>query len=166
MSNEEQENIGEIPQSPVQIHKQYLKDMSFENPNAPEILKIADSRPEMEMNLSMNLRKLEEEKIEHFYEVTLTVNASAKRGDKTMFVAEIVYGAAVSIHGLEENKHHPILLTEVPYMMFPFVRQILANATQAGGFTALQLGIVDFRTMYLKRFGNKQDDQKNDNESA
>jgi preprotein translocase subunit SecB len=74
-----------------------------------------------------------------------------------MFVAEVTYGAAVSIDGLDEKRHHPLLLTEVPQILFPFARLALANATQAGGFMPLQLQPVDFRTMYLQRFADKQE---------
>lgn len=151
-----EENIGKVPQTPIVIHAQYLKDMSFENPNSPEILRKGKRPPAMDMNITMDVKRLEDKEIENFYEVVLTVNASAMREDKAMFIAEITYGAAVSITDLEENKHHPLLLIEVPQLLFPFVRQILANATQAGGFMALQLAPVDFRSMYLERFANKE----------
>ena len=160
-----QENIGHTPQTPLLIHAQYLKDLSFENPNAPGILKKGDHPPRMEMDIALNVKRLEHDQHEHFYEVVLSVNAGAIRPinegeDKTMFLAECVYGAAVSISGLEEKRHHPLLFTEVPHMIFPFVRQILANATQAGGFIPLQLNPVDFRAMYLERFASKDMDGK------
>lgn len=152
-------NIGEVPRSPVVIHKQYLKDFSFENPNAPMILKKGLRAPEMDMNIMLDVQKIEDEDYENFYEVTLAINASAERDGEKMFIAEILYSGAVSIEGLEEKHHHPILFTDVPLMLFPFARQILAHCTQAGGFIPLQLAPVDFRAMYLKRFGNKQKDQ-------
>ena len=159
-------DVGQIPQTPVIIHTQYLKDMSFENPNAPDILKKGKKPPEMDMNLSMDVRKLENEEIENLYEVILNVNAKALREGKAMFIAEIVYGAAVSITGLEEKQHHPLLLTEVPYMLFPFVRQILSNATQAGGFIPLQITPVDFRSMYIKRFSDQSENKESSEKSA
>lgn len=149
------EDVGIVPQTPVVIHAQYLKDMSFENPNAPEILKKADRPPEVDINIAVDTRKLESETEDHLYEVVLTVNASAKRDEKTMFIAEIKYGASVSINGIDEKQHHAILFVEVPKMIFPFVRLILANATQSGAFTPLQMALVDFRAMYLQRFGQK-----------
>lgn len=157
-------DIGQIPQTPLVVHAQYLKDMSFENPHAPEILQAAKTQPEMDLNLSMDVRKLENEKMEHFYEVSLNVSAKASREGKEMFIAEIIFAAAVSITGIDEKKHHPLLLTEVPYMLFPFVRQILSSATQAGGYIPLNLSPVDFRTMYLKRFANQTPEEKKDEE--
>lgn len=152
----QEEDIGMVPQSPVMIHKQYLKDLSFENPNAPGILMNVQGRPEMNMDISIDVEKLEHDEFEHFFEVSLTITANGVREDQTMFLIEAVYGAAVSINpSLDEKKHHPILFVEVPQMIFPFLRHILAHATLSGGFMPLQLTPVDFRTMYLKRFGKK-----------
>ncbi len=160
---DDQNNAGVVPNSPVMIRRQYLKDLSFENPNSPEILKRGNERPEMDMNILMDVKKLEDEELEYFYEVTLTLQANAVREGQAMFVAEVTYGAAVEINGLDEKRHHPLLLTEVPQILFPFARLALANATQAGGFMPLQLQPVDFRTMYLQRFADKQDDANGDN---
>lgn len=157
-NTDETQNIGAVPQTPVIIQAQYLKDMSFENPNAPEILKKADKPPEVEIDIAVDARKLDENAESPFYEVTLTINASAKRDGKTLFIAEIVYGATVSITGMDEKRHHAILFVEVPRMIFPFVRLILANATQSGAFTPLQMALVDFRAMYIKRFGQKAEE--------
>ena len=75
-----------------------------------------------------------------------------------MFLAEIQYGACVFINeNMGEKKHHPVLFIEVPRMIFPFVRQILSNATQAGGYTALNIALVNFRAMYLQRFGKNNE---------
>ncbi|MCI5059489.1 MAG: protein-export chaperone SecB [Alphaproteobacteria bacterium] len=168
---DQDENIGQMPQTPLLIHAQYLKDLSFENPNAPGILQKGDNPPKMEMDIGLNVKRLEHDKHEHFYEVVLSVNAGAKRPlpdgeEKTMFLAECVYGAAVSITGLEEKRHHPLLFTEVPHMIFPFVRQIMAGATQAGGYIPLQLNPVDFRAMYIERFANKGNGAEEAGESA
>lgn len=166
MADDKKENdkpegdIGDVPTSPIYIHKQYLKDMSFENPNAPLILTTkASSPPDMEMDIGLDVKRVDKEGYENYYEVILNLNASAKRDDKTMFIAEVSYGAAVSIEGMEEKHHHPALLIEVPQMLFPFVRQILANATLSGGFMPLQIRPVDFRAMYIKRFAKNADEK-------
>jgi preprotein translocase subunit SecB len=154
-----EENVGAIAQSPVIIHHQFLKDMSFENPNAPGILVRADTPPEVDVDIAIDMRKLEHPEQKHCYEVILGINATAKRQDKTMFLAEIQYGASVFINeNMDEKKHHPVLFIEVPRMIFPFARQILATATQAGGYTALNIAVVNFRAMYLQRFGKKPDE--------
>lgn len=152
-----QEDIGIVPQTPVVIQAQYLKDLSFESPNSPDVLRKADQPPEVDINISIDMVKLDENDNESFYEVVINLSASAKREGRTLFIAEIKYGAMVSIRGLEESKHHAVLFIEVPRVIFPFVRLILSNATQQGGFVPLQIGLVDFRSMYLKRFGKNEE---------
>lgn len=155
--NTENENVGTVGLTPIVIHKQYLKDLSFENPNAPDILKKIEHRPEMDLNIGMDVQRYEENEAEgDFYEVTLTVNAQAMRQDKAMFIAEVVYGAVVSINGLPEKQHHPIVFIEVPQLLFPYVRQILSMVTQNGGYMPLQLAPVDFKSMYLNRFAQNK----------
>lgn len=155
----ENENIGLAGVTPVVIHKQYLKDLSFENPNAPDILKKVEQRPAMDLNIGMDVQRYEPDGAEgDFYEVTLTVNAQAMRQDKAMFIAEVIYGAVVSIKDLPEKQHHPVLFIEVPQLLFPFVRQILSSVTQNGGYMPLQLAPVDFKSMYLNRFAQDKDE--------
>jgi len=138
---------------PVVIHAQYLKDLSFENPNAPDSLRKGQAAPEIDMNISMDAKKLEDENIDSLYEVVLNLNVSAVREGKTAFIAEIVYAATVSMGEVNENRHHTLLLMEVPRLLFPFARQILANMTGSGGFPPLVLNPVDFRAMYINKFG-------------
>ena len=115
-NDEKKIDVGDVPQSALLIHKQYLKDMSFENPNAPGILHRVDQRPEMDMNILLDVQKQESDDHKHLYEVVLTLNATAKRQDETMFLAEIIYGATASVHeDLKEEQHHPLLFVEVPH---------------------------------------------------
>lgn len=151
-----EENIGEVGQTPLVIHRHFLKDMSFESPNAPAVLVRTNTQPNMDLNILLDVNKVEDSDIENMYEVVMTVTVTAKREDTTLFIAEVIYGTTASINGLEEKQHHPLLFIEVPNMMFPFMRQILANATQAGGFNPLQLSPVDFRSMYIARFAPKR----------
>ncbi len=160
----DEENIGAVGQTPLVVHKQYLKDLSFESPNSPGILVPSQIRPEMDMNILLDVKKVKNEEKGQFYEVIMTVSASAKREDKTLFLVEVIYAAMVSVEGLDEKKHHPLLFIEVPQMMFPYARQIVSHATQSGGFTPLNLAPVDFRSMYVTRFAEAKenaDAQKN-----
>lgn len=152
----EEENVGQVRQTPLVIHQQYLKDMSFESPNTPGVLNPTNIPPEMDMNIMLDVQKLESEEHDSFYEVVMNINVSAKREEKTLFLAEIIYGTTVSVNIPDEKKHHPLLFIEVPQMMFPFARQIVSNATQMGGFRPLNLAPVDFRSMYLARFAPKK----------
>jgi preprotein translocase subunit SecB len=136
---------------PLTILAQYIKDLSFENPHAPESLRHNDAKGSMDINFGMDVRKIEGE--EDNYEVTLAVVAIAKRGDKTAFIAEIEYAVVCHVpKEVPEESIHPMLLIEMPHYAFPFVRQIVANTTQQAGFPPLMLAPVDFRAMYLQRY--------------
>lgn len=152
-----QENAGE-KNTPVMIHAQYIKDMSFENPLAPDSLRKGKSQPEMDIDISMESNPIEDENIKGLYEVVLNLSATAKRDNEVAFIAELAYGVTVSLGDLPEDQHHPFLLIEVPRQAFPFARQILGNITQQGGYPPLLLNPVDFQAMYLQRFGKKAED--------
>ncbi|MEM8832979.1 MAG: protein-export chaperone SecB [Pseudomonadota bacterium] len=156
----EDEDIGVVGRTPLLVHRQYLKDLSFENPNSPGILHRIEAQPVMDMDIAIDVQKLDHEEFENYYEVILKLNANAVREKEAMFIADIDYAAAVSIEGLEPKQHHPLLFIEVPQLLFPFARQILANITQSGAFMPLQIAPVNFRQMYLQRFGDKLADKE------
>ncbi len=138
---------------PITIHTQYIRDISFENPDAPNSMRAGLGMPEMEVNIGMDARAIEDDNIKDLYEVALTVSATAKREDKTVFIAEVIYGVTVSISDIvPEDQHHPLLLIEIPKFSFPFARQILATLTSQGGYPPLLLNPVDFQALYMERF--------------
>lgn len=138
---------------PITIHTQYVRDISFENPNTPDSLRAGLSTPTMDVNISMDARHLEDDLSNNMYEVIVTLSARADRGDKVLFIAEVTYGAVVSIGEIvPEDQHHPILLIEIPRYLFPYARQILSEATSSGGYPPLLLNPVDFQALYMERF--------------
>lgn len=148
-----EKTVQEIMNMPINVHSQYVKDISFENPNAPYSLRAGQDFPEMDVNIGMDARTIESEKIKNLHEVTITINAEAKRDDKTVFVGEVIYGVMVSIgEEVPEESYHPLLLIEVPRMAFPFARQIMADLTTKGGYPPLLLTPVDFHALYVERF--------------
>lgn len=148
---------------PIVIHAQYVKDVSFENPQAPNSLRAGPNGmtpPKMDINFNLDSREIEDPDVKNLYEVTLRLSARAERDGHTIFVCEVLYGAAVSLRNVPEEQQHPMMMIEVPRMIFPFARQILADLTQQGGYPPLMLGPVDFFSMYMSRFG------KNNGEAA
>jgi preprotein translocase subunit SecB len=146
--DEAQGNAAEIP---VQIMAQYIRDISFENPLAPDSLKFSKGQPDMDVNIGLDARKLEDK--ESLYEVVLSVRAEAIRGDEPLFICEIHYGMTVRIgDGVPEDRHHPLLFIEIPRQAFPYVRQIVSTLVSDGGFPPLFLAPVDFHQLYLQRF--------------
>ena len=139
---------------PVTIHAQYVRDLSFENPNAPDSLRPSTNAPEMDINIGMDARKLPDESVPNMFEVVLNVRAAAMREKEAVFVGELQYGATVSIgKDVPEENHHPLLLIEIPRMIFPYVRQIMSDMTVQGGYPPLLLNPVDFHALYMSRFG-------------
>ncbi len=156
------DNNTASPGLPLMVHTQYVKDISFENPMAPNSFRAGLAPPKMEMNINLDARPLEDPNLKNLYEVTLKISARAMRDGQAVFIAEILYGVAVSLQeSVPEGQHHPLLLIEVPRLAFPFARQILSDLTQGGGYPALLLGPVDFYSMYMSRFGNTDGESAN-----
>lgn len=133
----------------VQVHAQYVRDFSFENPGAPHTLRAGAGNPEMDVNIVLDANKINDEQNPDLYESALKLTVRSTRGGETLFIAEIVYAALVTLKGVPQNGIKPVLYVEIPQMLFPFARQILANAVSNGGFPPLLLNPVDFRSMYL-----------------
>ncbi len=154
MSDENATPEGSIQanEMPLVIHAQYIRDLSFENPGAPESLRAGKGQPEMDINIGMDARKLEDKELQNLYEVVVNVRAEATRGEEPMFIAELQYGVTVQLTGVPEDQHHPVLFIEIPRLAFPFVRQIVSDMTVQGGFPPLLLSPVDFHALYMERF--------------
>lgn len=148
-ANQEKKRVdADLKPVPVQVHAQYVKDFSFENPNPLEALRPADAKPEMDLNIMLDAMKVEEEGNPDLYESVMTIKVKSTRGGKVLFISEISYAALVSVKNLPGQFVKSILYVDVPQMLFPFARQMLASAVSAGGFPPLLLNPVDFRGMY------------------
>jgi preprotein translocase subunit SecB len=145
-------DAGDVNSMPVVIHAQYIKDLSFENPNAPDTLRPSPSAPQLDIAFSIDARRIPFGDSQSTYEMILGVQAAAKREGKPAFIIELAYAMVVSLNGVPEEHAHPLLLIDMPRYAFPYVRQIISNVTQQGGFVPLQLAPVDFRALYLERF--------------
>ena len=138
---------GAQPQASMRILGQYLKDLSFENPNAPQTLAPQQTQPDINIAVNVNARNLAPTD----YEVELHLNAKATLQDKVIFAAEMVYAGTFRMENFPAQLLHPAVLIECPRILFPFARQILADATRNGGFPPLMLDPIDFAAMYQKR---------------
>ncbi len=139
---------GQTPQEQpsLRILGQYLKDLSFENPNAPQSLS-QEAQPEISISVNVNARPLAETD----FEVELHLDAKATSQDKVAFAAELVYAGMFRLENFPQQLLHPAILIECPRLLFPFARQILAEATRNGGFPPLMLDPIDFAAMYQRR---------------
>ena len=146
---------GAVPQNaPVGmfINAQYLKDLSFENPNPLESFKQSQEKPNIQVNVNTLVKKLPE----NAYEVTLDIKTEGKIKDKVAFIAEISYAGIFSLNKIPPEHEKPILLIEAPRMLFPFARNILAETTRDGGYPPLMLNPIDFNALYQKQLEKEQ----------
>ena len=134
-------------QPSFKILGQYLKDFSFENPNAPLSLAAQGKQPDINISVNVNARNLGP----NDFEVELHLEAKASSEGKVMFAADLLYAGMFKLENFPANLLHPAVLIECPRMLFPFARQILADATRNGGFPPLMLDPIDFTSMYQKR---------------
>jgi preprotein translocase subunit SecB len=143
------EGAGLKPQGQpsIRILGQYLKDLSFESPNAPMSLAPQQSQPDINISVNVNARNLGPTD----YEVELHLDAKALSSEKVVFAAELVYAGTFRMENFPQQMLHPAVLIECPRLIFPFARQILAEATRNGGFPPLMLDPIDFASMYQRR---------------
>ncbi len=155
----EKENTINAPQSALMIHNQYIKDMSIEIPLAPEIFKEMTQAPQMHMDISMNNKKLEGE---NDFEISLVTKMNGNLGEKPLFIIELTYSAIVSVNVAPEYME-PIMMIELPRLLFPFVRSIIANSLSQAGLPPVLISPIDFVAMYQAR---KAKEAENANQSA
>ena len=135
------------------INAQYLKDLSFENPRAPESLRNFSSNPTFKIDIDVKTKLLKDHG-ENIYEVELIVKGQTNADDKALFLVEGSYCGIFTIENAETEVLEKILLIECPKFLFPFLRSVVANATREGGFPPLMLNPVDFVGMYEKKKSN------------
>lgn len=139
-------------QPSLKILGQYLKDFSFENPNAPQSLAPQQQQPDINIAVNVNARNM----APNDFEVELHLDAKASGGGKIIFAAELVYAGIFRLENFPPNLLQAAALIECPKMLFPFARQIMADATRNGGFPPLMLDPIDFLAMYQKRLRSQQ----------
>ena len=135
------------PPSPLTLHGQYIKDLSFENPRAPQSL-IEQKQPQLTLNVNVATKQFEPKT----FEVTLTIEASAITPEKEpLFMMELVYAGTVSLGEVPQESVGPLLFIETPRLLFPFARAVVANATREAGFPPLNIAPVDFVALYRQQ---------------
>jgi len=128
----------------LNIVGQYVRDLSFENPEAPASIVGTGTSPAFNVGINVAVKKQSDD----VYAVELTLNAKASRDEKILFNVELIYGGLFRVMNIPENQMAPALMIECPRLIFPFARQVLANVTQSGGFPPLLMEPVDFAVIY------------------
>jgi len=131
----------------IQVVTQYLKDLSFENPNAPESLVAGWGMPETQVQVSLSQQQLNDKLYESC--INLRVEAKNKALDKMVFILDLQYAAAISLVDVAKEAIPAVLMVEVPKILFPFVRELVAKATNSGGYPPLYLAPINFEELYI-----------------
>lgn len=131
---------------------QYTKDLSFENPNAPRSLAPQQQGPNIGIQVQVNAKPLSETD----FEVELVLEGRAGDAPNVMFSFELTYGGVFRIQNVPQENVHPIVMIECPRLLFPFARQIIADAVRNGGFPPLYIDPIDFVALYQQRAAESQ----------
>lgn len=127
------------------IQRVYIKDVSFESPNAPEVFR-GQWKPQINMDLNTRSNKLADD----VYEVVLTLTVTAKNEDKTAFLAEVQQAGIFKIEGLEGGALHQTIGAYCPNLLFPYAREAIDSLVVKGSFPALMLAPVNFEAIYAQ----------------
>jgi preprotein translocase subunit SecB len=136
------------PQPPgVRILAQFIRDLSFESPHAPDSLRPGPTQPQVDLGVELNARA----RPDQLYDVELKMTARAVRDSETVFHIELLYAGLFQILGVPEPDIEPVLMIECPRYLFPFARRIIADLTAEGGFPPFMLEPLDFGGIYASR---------------
>ncbi len=150
MSDLPAETLVQPPAPAMTVMAQFIRDFSFENPRAPNSLRV-EARPEVDLGVEMSAKG----RTDGLFEVDLKLSVKASTPEGAMFAIELVYGGLFQLGNIPENMVEPTLLVECPRYLFPFARRIIADASSDGGFSPpFFVDPIDFGTLYLQQKGN------------
>lgn len=149
------EGNGEDNAPAAGIISQYIKDLSVENPNAPQCYQWQEA-PQIDIQFNIAATPVDTE----VHEVQLKIVVSAKAESGTAYVVDLAYCALVAMRNLEEGQAHAFLFAEAPRILFPFARRIIADAVRDAGFAPLMLDPVDFNGLYIQQLQAQQEQQQ------
>lgn len=140
------EQSNNNPVGAIAINSQYIKDLSLEIPHAPEIFGQITSAPKIDVNIDVKA----EHKQDNKYTSQITINMTGKTEDKTLFVLELTYAAYAEVNVPAEHLQ-PVLMIELPRLIFPFARNVITQCLTEGGLPPFMLNPIDFASLYMAR---------------
>ena len=147
--NPPQASAGSAPQ--LNVVAQYIKDLSFENPRAPQSM-TAGQQPQITIQINVNAKPLQGNDVE----IELKLDGKAESSGNMMFSFDLVYAGVFRLQNVPQEALNPIMLIECPRLLFPFAREIIASTVRNGGFPPLLLDPVDFVGLYRKKLAEMQ----------
>jgi preprotein translocase subunit SecB len=142
--------------SPPQLNvlAQYVKDLSFENPNAPRSLQQQQAQPQINIQINVNAKPLSG----NDYEVDLKIEGRAEIAGASplfLFGFDLLYAGVFRIQNVPQDNLHPLIMIECPRLLFPFARELIATAVRNGGFPPLMIDPVDFVSLYRQKLAEQ-----------
>jgi preprotein translocase subunit SecB len=144
-------------QSQLTVLAQYIKDLSFENPGAPQSLQGPGQNPQLKVGVNVHAQARADEA----YEVSLNLEVHAKSDSGVIYNVELVYGGLFHLRNIPQNLLQPVLFVDCPTILFPFMRRVLADVVRDGGFPPLMLDPVDFGRLYAQNLAKSEAHAKN-----
>jgi preprotein translocase subunit SecB len=138
---------GDAPAIQAQVVAQYIKDLSFENPNVEKLLSGPGENPNMKLEVNVNARRMKDD----LYESAIDFTAHATNETGTIYQLEVVYAGIFQIKNIPEDALEPFLLINCPALLFPYLRRLASDLTREGGFPPLLLDPIDFASLYMRR---------------
>ena len=141
----------------IVVHAQYIKDLSFENPNAPRAFIENTSQPDVEITVNVGAQLLADNQ----YEVSLNLAAKATANDTALFLVDLTYAGLVSPQGTPDDEINALIMIEAPRLLFPFARAVVSDCTRDGGFMPLNIQPIDFVAVYQHNLAQQAAAQTN-----
>jgi preprotein translocase subunit SecB len=131
----------------AQVVGQFIKDLSFENPNVLRMMDGPGENPNLKLEVNVNAERLRPE----LYQSAIDFKAHATNAEGTIYIMECVYGGLFKLQNVPEQALEPFLLINCPAIIFPFLRRLVADVTREGGYPPLLLDPIDFGALYIRR---------------
>lgn len=146
---------GEDPPPQLRIVGQYIKDLSFESPNAPQSLRDPGENPNIQVEINVAANQLEQT----IFECAIDFKVKASSSKMTIYNLEMVYAGAFELQNFPPQLLQPVLFVNCPALLFPFMRRLIGDLTREGGFPPLWLDPVDWGSLYNQRLTEEQQAQ-------
>lgn len=145
---------GADDQPSAGIITQYIKDMSVENPNAPDVYQWQE-QPQLDVQFNIGGKQINDE----VHEVELKINVTATTSQGNAYLVELSYCGLAGVRNIPEEQAHAFLFAEAPRILFPFARRVVADAIRDAGFAPLMMDPIDFNGLYLQQLQARQEQQ-------
>jgi preprotein translocase subunit SecB len=138
-------------QPSFQIEKIYVKDVSLEIPNAPQVF-MEQAQPQLEVQINNAAGQF----AEGYFEVTVTATVTARVGERTLFLAEVAQAGIFSVRNVPSGDLDPLLAVGCPTILFPYLRESISDLVVRGGFPPVLLSPISFEALYMQRLQQQQ----------